>query len=38
VSIHKIKATTSGGDVVGFEHRMACPEMDLRHGLGDIAT
>jgi isoquinoline 1-oxidoreductase subunit beta len=38
VSIHKVKATVVGGDVVSFEHRMACPEMDLRHGLGDIAT
>jgi isoquinoline 1-oxidoreductase beta subunit len=38
VSIHHIKATVSGGDVVSYEHRMACPEMDLRHGLGDIAT
>jgi len=28
----------SGGDVVGYEHRMACPEMDLRHGLGDVAS
>jgi isoquinoline 1-oxidoreductase subunit beta len=38
VSIHKVKAVVSGGDVVGYEHRMACPEMDLRHGLGDVAT
>ena len=38
VSIHKVKATLAGGDVVNFEHRMACPEMDLRHGLGDLAT
>ena len=38
VSIHKIKAVVSNGDVVGYEHRMACPEMDLRHGLGDVAT
>jgi isoquinoline 1-oxidoreductase subunit beta len=38
VSIHKVKATMSGGDIVSFEHRMACPEMDLRHGLGDVAT
>jgi isoquinoline 1-oxidoreductase subunit beta len=38
VSIHKIKAVVSNGDVVGWEHRMACPEMDLRHGLGDAAT
>jgi isoquinoline 1-oxidoreductase beta subunit len=38
VSIHKVKATVANGDVVAFEHRMACPEMDLRHGLGDLAT
>jgi len=38
VSIHKIKATVSGGDVVSYEHRMACPEMDLRHGLGDVVS
>jgi isoquinoline 1-oxidoreductase beta subunit len=38
VSIHHVKATVANGDVVGFEHRMACPEMDLRHGLGDVAT
>ncbi len=38
VSIHKIKAVVSNGDVVGYEHRMACPEMDLRHGLGDVAS
>jgi isoquinoline 1-oxidoreductase beta subunit len=38
VSIHHVRATTVGGDVVSFEHRMACPEMDLRHGLGDIVT
>jgi isoquinoline 1-oxidoreductase beta subunit len=38
VSIHKVKASLVNGDVVQFEHRMACPEMDLRHGLGDVAT
>jgi isoquinoline 1-oxidoreductase beta subunit len=38
VSIHHIRATTSGGDVVSWEHRMACPEMDLRHGLGDVIS
>src|SRR5438105_3583768 len=38
VSIHHIKATVSNGDVVNFEHRMACPEMDLRHGLGDVVS
>jgi isoquinoline 1-oxidoreductase beta subunit len=38
VSIHHVKATVSNGDVVSYEHRMACPEMDLRHGLGDIIS
>jgi len=38
VSIHHVKATVSNGDVASFEHRMACPEMDLRHGLGDVVT
>jgi isoquinoline 1-oxidoreductase subunit beta len=38
VSLHHIKATVSGGDVTGYEHRMACPEMDLRHGLGDVVS
>ncbi len=38
VSLHHIKATVAGGDVVSYEHRMACPEMDLRHGLGDVVT
>jgi isoquinoline 1-oxidoreductase subunit beta len=37
VSIHKVKATIANGDVVAWQHNMACPEMDLRHGLGDIA-
>jgi isoquinoline 1-oxidoreductase beta subunit len=38
VSIHHVKATVSNGDVNAFEHRMACPEMDLRHGLGDVVS
>ncbi|HKN49336.1 MAG TPA: molybdopterin cofactor-binding domain-containing protein, partial [Actinomycetota bacterium] len=38
VSIHHVKATLAGGDVVSYEHRMACPEMDLRHGLGDVVS
>src|SRR5205807_2026527 len=38
VSIHHVKATVANGDVVSFEHRMACPEMDLRHGLGDVVS
>jgi isoquinoline 1-oxidoreductase subunit beta len=38
VSLHKVKAAISNAEVVNFEHHMACPEMDLRHGLGDVAT
>ena len=38
VSIHKVKAVISNGDVVNFEHRMACPEMDVRHGFGDAVS
>jgi isoquinoline 1-oxidoreductase beta subunit len=38
VSIHKVRATIKGGDVASFEHHMACAEMDLRHGLGDVIT
>jgi isoquinoline 1-oxidoreductase beta subunit len=37
-SIHHVKATIANGDVVAWEHRMACPELDLRHGLGDAIT
>jgi isoquinoline 1-oxidoreductase beta subunit len=37
-SIHHLRATIKGGQVATFEHRMACPEMDLRHGLGDIIS
>jgi isoquinoline 1-oxidoreductase beta subunit len=38
VSIHHVKAAISGGEVMSWQHNMACPEMDLRHGLGDVAT
>jgi len=38
VSLHHIKATVVNGDVMSYEHRMACPEMDLRHGLGDVVS
>ena len=38
VSIHHVKATISGGEVVSFEHRMAGSELDLRHGLGDMVS
>jgi isoquinoline 1-oxidoreductase beta subunit len=38
VSLHKVKATISDGDIVGWEHRMACPELDVRYGLGDVIS
>ena len=38
VSIHKVKATIAQGDVVAWEHHMACPELDVRHGLGDLIS
>jgi isoquinoline 1-oxidoreductase beta subunit len=38
VSIHHVRATCRDGDVVSFEHRQACQEMDLRHGFGDIIS
>jgi isoquinoline 1-oxidoreductase beta subunit len=38
VSIHKLKATISNRDIVGWEHHMACPELDVRHGLGDVIS
>jgi isoquinoline 1-oxidoreductase beta subunit len=38
VAIHHVRATTRDGDVVSFEHRQACAEMDLRHGFGDVVS
>jgi isoquinoline 1-oxidoreductase beta subunit len=38
VAIHHVRATCRGGDVVSFEHRQACAEMDLRHGFGDAVS
>jgi isoquinoline 1-oxidoreductase beta subunit len=38
VSIHKVKATIANGDIVAWEHHMACPELDVRHGLGDVIS
>jgi len=38
VSIHHVRSTIKGGDVISFEHRMACPELDFRHGLGDMVS
>src|SRR5581483_11092445 len=37
-AVHHIKATIRDGQVATFEHRMACPEMDVRHGLGDAGS
>jgi isoquinoline 1-oxidoreductase beta subunit len=37
-SVHHVKATIRGGQVATWEHRMACPEMDVRHGLGDALS
>jgi isoquinoline 1-oxidoreductase subunit beta len=38
VAIHHVRATCRNGDVVSFEHRQACAEMDLRHGFGDAVS
>jgi len=38
VSIHKVKATIADGEIVAWEHHMACPELDVRHGLGDLIS
>jgi isoquinoline 1-oxidoreductase beta subunit len=38
VSIHKVKATIADADIVAWEHRMACPELDIRYGLGDVIS
>ncbi|MFP3990606.1 molybdopterin cofactor-binding domain-containing protein [Streptomyces sp. E11-3] len=35
---HKLRATYVAGKVLTFEHRMACVETDVRHGLGDAVT
>jgi isoquinoline 1-oxidoreductase beta subunit len=38
VSLHHVRSTIKGGDVVTFEHRIACLEVDFRHGLGDVVS
>ncbi|WP_231626602.1 molybdopterin cofactor-binding domain-containing protein [Streptomyces apocyni] len=35
---HKLRAIYAAGKVLSFEHRMACAETDVRHGLGDAVT
>ena len=44
LSVHKVQATYNRGllggrgSVLTFDHRAACPELDLRHGFGDGIT
>ena len=38
VAIHRVKAVIGGGDVLAWEHRLACAELDVRHGLGDVIS
>ncbi|HEX6380622.1 MAG TPA: molybdopterin cofactor-binding domain-containing protein, partial [Acidimicrobiia bacterium] len=38
VSLHKVKATIADRDIVAWEHRMACSELDVRHGLGEAIS
>jgi len=35
---HKCRATMLLGQVISYEHRVASPRVDLRHGLGEILT
>jgi isoquinoline 1-oxidoreductase beta subunit len=35
---HRARATVLLGQVVAFEHRIASPRLDTRHGLGDFFT
>jgi isoquinoline 1-oxidoreductase beta subunit len=37
-SHHKIRATHLLGNVLTYEHRVATPPLDLRHGFGDAIT
>jgi isoquinoline 1-oxidoreductase beta subunit len=34
-SVHHVRVTVKDGDIQSFEHRMAGPELDLRHGFGE---
>lgn len=38
MSHHKIRATHLLGAVLTYEHRVATPPLDLRHGFGDVIT
>jgi isoquinoline 1-oxidoreductase beta subunit len=37
-SFHRIRATHLLGNVLTYEHRVATPPLDLRHGFGDAIT
>jgi isoquinoline 1-oxidoreductase subunit beta len=37
-SFHRIRATHLLGNVLTYEHRVATPPLDLRHGFGDVIT
>ncbi len=37
-SNHAIRATYANGSVTSYEHRVACAEVDFRHGLGEALT
>ena len=38
VSIHHVRVTLRDGDVLSWEHRQACQELDARHGFGDYLS
>ncbi|MFX7148519.1 hypothetical protein ABTI03_19035, partial [Acinetobacter baumannii] len=35
---HRVRATAALGQVVSFDHRIASPRLDTRHGFGDLLT
>lgn len=37
-SFHRIRATYLLGNVLTYEHRVATPPLDLRHGFGEVIT
>ncbi|HVK22107.1 MAG TPA: molybdopterin cofactor-binding domain-containing protein [Actinokineospora sp.] len=37
-SHHKIRATFALGQMLSFEHRMACVETDFKHGFGEVVS
>jgi isoquinoline 1-oxidoreductase subunit beta len=37
-SVNLVRAVVSGSSVMGFQHHMVSPEMDLRHGFGEAIS